>query len=277
MISAQKASITASAVDVNNMRIMEWNLQYGGVKERLPGIVEAVRRHDPDLLVLLEFRPEKIIEVSLSLAALGYPYILNSQPPPRTNGILVASKLPLQAVEGKRLHSQRHRWLEVVPEGSDLAVLVVHIPGASDLEVKMEHWSALLDYARETVASKRRAVIVGDLSTGLDQDSEGPGFLGQEHFAALIDLGWRDIWREYHQVAREYSWYSSAGKGMRTDHALVSPHIRHPLWAKYSHWERENGISDHSILILDILDRMNESGSRSSPMQWKGREGCSMG
>jgi|WetSurMetagenome_2_1015567.scaffolds.fasta_scaffold48483_3 exodeoxyribonuclease III len=267
----------AGTFDVMSMRIMEWNLQYGGAQERLPGIIEAVRRHDPDLLVLLEFRPEKVIEVSLSLAALGYPYILNSQPPPRTNGILVASKIPIQAVEGNRLRSQRHRWLEIVPEGSDLAILAVHIPGASDIEGKKEHWSALLEYGRDVMSSKKRSVIVGDLSTGLERDSEGLGFMGKEHFSALLDMGWRDVWREYHQVGREYSWYSSTGQGMRTDHALVSPYIRYPLWAKYSHLERENGISDHSILILDIMHRMNESGSRSSPMQWEGREGCSVG
>ena len=85
------------------MRIMEWNLQYGGAQERFPGILEAVRRHNPDLLVLLEFRPEKVIEVSLSLAALGYPYILNSQPPPRNNGILMASKTALRQLPAHRV------------------------------------------------------------------------------------------------------------------------------------------------------------------------------
>lgn len=256
---------------------MEWNLQFGGAHERLPGMIEAVRRHDPDLLVLLEFRQEKVIEVSLSLAALGYPYILNSQPPPCTNGILVASKCPLSTVNGERGLTQGHRWFEVSPQGSDLRVLAVHVPGASDMAAKNEHWKALLEYAREVVEGPARAIIIGDLNAGLEQDIEGLSFVGQEHLSALLNLGWRDVWREYHQVSREYSWYSSSGKGMRTDHALASPAIRHPLWAKYSHMERENGLSDHSILILDIMHRMNESGSRSSPL-FTGRtcEGCSL-
>jgi exonuclease III len=245
---------------------MEWNLQYGGAQARLPGIIEAVRRHDPDILVLLEFRPERIIEVSLSLAALGYPYILNSQPPPRTNGILIASKTALvQLPEGRRTSSP-HRWMEVTPEGSDLRVLAVHVPGASDLPGKMEFWQAIVDYAREAVELQDRRVMVGDFNTGLERDSEAIPFLGTEQLSELLDMGWRDVWREYHQIGREYSWISSSGKGMRTDNALVSPHVQHPLWAKYSHQERESGISDHSILILDIMDRLNESGSRSSPL-----------
>jgi exonuclease III len=256
---------------------MEWNLQFGGAQERLPGIIEAVRRHDPDLLVLLEFRSEKVIEVSLSLAALGYPYILNSQPPPRTNGILIASKCALRSVEGERSLTQRHRWLEVSPQGSDLRILAVHVPGASDMSGKIEHWQALLNYAKEAVELQNKAVIIGDLNTGLENDTEGLSFLGQEHLTALLGAGWRDVWREYHHISREYSWYSSAGKGMRTDHSLVSPHIRHPVWAKYSHRERETGLSDHSILILDIMHRMNESGSRSSPLfAGGGDEGCSI-
>lgn len=260
------------------MRVMEWNLQYGGAQERLPGIIEAVRRHDPDVLVLLEFRPERIIEVSLSLAALGFPYILNSQPPPRTNGILVASKTPLVQLPGGRTRSAPHRWMEVSPEGSDLRILAVHVPGASDLQGKMEFWQALLDYAREAADLQDRCIIVGDLNTGLERDSEGTPFLGTEHLSKLLDMGWRDVWREYHQVAREYSWLSSSGKGMRTDHALASPHIQHPLWAKYSHQERESGISDHSILILDLMHRLNESGSRSSPLFRLGDgPGCTIG
>ncbi|MCG7844583.1 MAG: endonuclease/exonuclease/phosphatase family protein [Methanomassiliicoccales archaeon] len=259
------------------MRIMEWNLQFGGAQERLPGIIEAVRRHDPDLIILLEFRPEKVIEVSLSLAALGYPYILNSQPPPRTNGILVASKSTLRVVDGEREITHGHRWLEVSPQGSDLRVLAVHVPGASDMAGKIEYWQALLNYAKEAVEVQGRAVIIGDLNTGLEQDTEGLSFVGQEHLLELLGMGWRDVWREYHQVSREFSWYSSSGKGMRTDHVLVSPHIRHPLWAKYSHPERENGLSDHSILILDIMHRMNESSSRSSPLfSNSGGEGCSL-
>ncbi|OPX57984.1 MAG: Endonuclease/Exonuclease/phosphatase family protein [Methanomassiliicoccales archaeon PtaB.Bin134] len=258
------------------MRIMEWNLQYGGSQERFPGILEAVRRHNPDLLVLLEFRPEKVIEVSLSLAALGYPYILNSQPPPRTNGILTASKTALRQLQDHRVSTSPHRWMEVSPEGSDLRVLAVHIPGASDLSGKLEHWRALMDYAQEAVDAQSRAVIIGDLNTGLAQDTEGTPFLGQEHLSSLLDMGWRDVWREYHRVGREYSWYSSSGKGMRTDHALASPHIHHPMWAKYSHHERETGLSDHSVLIMDIMPRMNESGSRSSPLFRIGEgPGCS--
>ncbi|HOE52529.1 MAG TPA: hypothetical protein PKO24_02720 [Methanomassiliicoccales archaeon] len=254
------------------MRIMEWNLQYGGAQERLPGILEAVRRHAPDLLVLLEFRPERVIEVSLSLTALGYPYILNSQPPPRTSGILVASKGALVQMEAPRVWSSPHRWMEVSPEGSDLRILAVHVPGASDLPGKMEFWQTLLEYGKEAVERKDRRVIIGDLSTGLERDSEGTPFLGTEHLVTLLGMGWRDVWREYHQLSREYSWRSSAGKGMRTDHALVSPQVHHPLWARYSHQEREGGLSDHSILILDIMPRLNGSGSRSSPIFRRGED-----
>lgn len=251
---------------------MEWNLQYGGAQERLPGILEAVRRHAPDLLVLLEFRPERVIEVSLSLTALGYPYILNSQPPPRTSGILVASKGALVQMEAPRVWSSPHRWMEVSPEGSDLRILAVHVPGASDLPGKMEFWQTLLEYGKEAVERKDRRVIIGDLSTGLERDSEGTPFLGTEHLVTLLGMGWRDVWREYHQLSREYSWRSSAGKGMRTDHALVSPQVHHPLWARYSHQEREGGLSDHSILILDIMPRLNGSGSRSSPIFRRGED-----
>ena len=97
------------------MRIMEWNLQYGGAQERLPGIIEAVRRHDPDILVLLEFRPERVIEVSLSLAALGYPYILELPASRRApTGYWSPPRSALVQLPGGKALSSPHRWMEVV-------------------------------------------------------------------------------------------------------------------------------------------------------------------
>ncbi|HSV42525.1 MAG TPA: hypothetical protein VLH13_03840, partial [Methanomassiliicoccales archaeon] len=60
---------------------------------------------------------------------------------------------------------------------------------------------------------------------------------------------------------REYSWYSSKGNGFRLDHVLATPYLDRPVWAKYSHQERERGLSDHSVLIFDIINKMNEDGS----------------
>jgi len=250
------------------MRIMEWNIRHGGSREAYPGIIGSVREHDPDIVFFVEFRQERIIELSLALASNGWPYFLSSQPPMKTNGILAASKKPLDVPQRDYdVPNVPHRWLEVRPAGSDLRILSVHVPTASDLEGKMKFWEHLLAYAKKMIDGKERAVIIGDLNTGLDIDAQGKGFVGQDKFQALLDMGMRDIWREYRQVAREYSWYSQTGNGFRLDHALVTPFIDRPMWAKYSHKEREDGLSDHSPLILDITNQISEEGSIKSALR----------
>ncbi|OPY34471.1 MAG: Endonuclease/Exonuclease/phosphatase family protein [Methanomassiliicoccales archaeon PtaU1.Bin124] len=249
------------------MRIMEWNIRHGGSRDSLPGIMASLKHHDPDLVCLIEFRQERIIELSLSLAKNGWPYVLSSMPPQNTNGILVAAKRSIESVPGEPGLVQPHRWLEIRPARSDLTILAVQVPSVQDLSARREFWRSIKEFAHRSVREGRRSVIVGDLNTGLEEDSEGTSYLGDDDLKEVLSMGWRDVWREYHQKAREYSWYSSQGKGYRLDHVLVSPDIDRPVWAKYSHEERLEGISDHSPLIFDIGDRLTEEGSVQSALR----------
>lgn len=244
------------------MRVMEWNIRHGSTRDKLSGMINSIKEHNPDIICLLEFRQERIIELSLALASNGWPYILSSQPPQNTNGILIAAKKGIEAMPGEKNEvAVPHRWLEVRPIRSDLCLLAVQVPSVQDLKLRMDFWEGLQVFATKVVEEGRRAVIIGDLSTGLELDSEGQGFIGEGELRSILDMGWKDVWREYHQSRREYNWYSSQGKGFRLDHVLVSPNIDRPVWAKYSHQERLDGISDHSPLIFDLADRVTEEGS----------------
>jgi len=249
------------------MRVMEWNIRHGGSRGSLPGTISSFKQHEPDIICLIEFRQERVIELSLALAKNGWPYILSSQPPQNTNGVLIASKKALEAVPNPPGMPEPHLWLEVALSRSDLRLLAVQIPSAQDLTVRSEFWRALRSHAAFVQAEGLREIIIGDLNTGLEMDSEGTSFLGDEDLKAILDTGWRDVWREYHQKAREYSWYNSRGKGYRLDHVLVSPAIETPVWAKYSHKERQEGLSDHSPLIFDLPSMISEEGSVDNPLR----------
>ena len=249
------------------MRVMEWNIRHGGSRDRLPGIMASLKEHDPDIICLVEFRQERVIELSLALAKNGWPFILSSQPPKSTNGILIASKKALEAVPNPPNVPLQHLWMEVRPSRSDLCLLAVQVPSAQDLDVRSSFWASLCSYASSITSVRGRAIIIGDLNTGLEMDCEGPSYLGDSELRKILGQGWRDVWREYHQKAREYSWYNSQGKGYRLDHVLVSPAIETPVWAKYSHQERERGISDHSPLIFDLPNVISEKGSVDNPLR----------
>lgn len=55
----------------------------------------------------------------------------------------------------------------------------------------------------------------------------------------------------------EWTWYSkrkggARGNGFRLDHAFATPSLAPRISCRYSHVEREAGISDHSIMIVEI-------------------------
>ena len=121
-------------------------------------------------------------------------------------------------------------------------------------------------------------MIIGDLSTGLERDSEGTPFPG--HGASLRPAG--------HGLAGRLEGISPGGQGIFLVLLLRQGNEDRPrpgvpadpastMGQVLASGDVSHGISDHSILILDIMHRLNESGSRSSPLfrMGKVREGAS--
>lgn len=94
---------------------------------------------------------------------------------------------------------------------------------------------------------------MGDYNTGLAEDTQGAPFVGPQYMQELVDLGWTDTWRYTHGSFSGYSWYSTKGNGFRIDHVFVAPALKGNILESYfSHQERLNGLSDHSILVVEI-------------------------
>ncbi|MFJ7931515.1 endonuclease/exonuclease/phosphatase family protein [Peribacillus sp. NPDC096448] len=133
----------------------------------------------------------------------------------------------------------------------DLHILGIHIPTSNGKQGKQDFWIEVNDFARENINNK--AIILGDYNTGLSEDAQGVPFLGVESMRNLLDLGWKDTWRYTHGNFSGYSWYSTKGNGFRIDHVFVSPILHKVILESYfSHQERRNKISDHSVLIVEL-------------------------
>ena len=103
-------------------------------------------------------------------------------------------------------------------------------------------------------------MFVGDWNTGAHRlDETGKTFVCAEHFSRLSTLGRTDLWRHHNSGIAEYTWYSKRkggvrGNGFRLDHAFATPSLTPRVTCcRYSHVEREAGISDHSIVIVEIV------------------------
>ncbi len=250
-----------------SVRILNWNIRHGGGSRR-GRILGRVADFDADVIVLTEYRnaPEFLDR----LRAIGYTEIAEPSLQPRMNGVLVASRLAMQAVAGDSTPAKPPgRWTEVIFPDLTLRLGASYLPGATSgggAGGKRDHWIGVTQWASARKGEK--AVLVGDLNTGahwLDEDRAT--FHCADAFCELEAVhGWRDAWRLKNGQRREFTWWSRARggallNGYRLDHIFLSPPLAPTLrdcW--YSQSEREEGLSDHAVQVADI--DLGESGKR---------------
>ncbi|RUP02318.1 MAG: hypothetical protein EKK34_25175 [Mycobacterium sp.] len=253
------------------MRVLNWNIRQGG-GTRVAEICRHIVEIAPDLLVLSEFqtRYESSLRIGLNDAQL--PFVETSEPQPSRNGLLVASKWPLLESRSPAPDVDRERWLALRITDLDLDILAVHIPGAPDNKFEAGYgisgakrkelmWERILAYAAEH--QDQRAMVVGDLNTGLRIDAEGAMFKKSHYMRSLIDTGFIDTWRHQHPQVRGYTWYtkrkdkqtgeSADLNGFRLDYLFVSPRLRNAIReAAILQDPRQAGVSDHASVVLEI-------------------------
>ena len=97
-------------------------------------------------------------------------------------------------------------------------------------------------------------VLIGDFNTGIHRVDEAKAtFNCEPEFRALEDNGCIDTWRSRNPDKREFSWYSNKGNGFRIDHAFATPAMNAYIKdVYYSHEEREQGVTDHSAMVVRL-------------------------
>jgi exodeoxyribonuclease-3 len=227
--------------------LLAWNIRHGGGC-RLRGIVAALATHDADVVVLCEYRRRTGAALRAALADLGYRHASATEPPPGRNGVLIAARRPFRDRGPLSIRVEEpHRMLDVEVAGLRLAG--VYLP---NLLRRVPYWEAIV-----RSAARRRdgsSLVVGDFNTTRHfVDEVGAVCRTSEYLDHIERAGFRDVYRHRHPERREFSWYSSRGNGYRLDHAFCSvPLASRVAGVGYSHGERELGLSDHSILWLDI-------------------------
>lgn len=233
------------------MKIVELNLWHGGGR-RLQMIADWLEAQKADLLVLSEWRANQGgRDLADRLATSGYS--INAQARDRlSNGLFIASRSP---VATKTL----------TPEGADKGELILaELPCALTLiGAYFPQSYAQIPFIEAchnaAVATSWPLVIVGDLNTGCntwDREAGGAPFHCAAQFTSLTSRsGLTDLWRHRHGgEAREWTWRSRRN-GFRIDHALGNTALLERyrgLRCQYDHVPREQGLSDHSALVVTL-------------------------
>jgi exonuclease III len=222
-------------------------------------MVAAIDSYHADVCVLAEYRAERRGELTALLGDAGFATHVATTAAPHKNGLLVATRLDFLAVPPPAGLMYQQRWIELDIPAAGMRLLACHVPPKISIgvEQKTAFWDTLLNYARQHIDAN--SMIIGDLNTGAPHRDEHRSTLYcAEHFEELGRLGWVDAWRKFHgPTKKEWTWTfpSRPSYGYRLDHAFCSPGLANRLQAcSYSHAERLQRLSDHSILILDLND-----------------------
>jgi exonuclease III len=240
------------------MRIMSWNILQGG-GQRADAIAAAIVEHAPDVLTLQEFRAGKTaptIIAALDQAGLNHRHIADT--PAATNTVLIASRTPLAAAPWHpSLNANLAVRADIAPPnsatrektGQGFTLLAAHFPHK---RAQVAYFEYLLD---SRALLDQPAMILGDLNCGIPyEDSETKSFANTHLFQSLSRSGWIDAWRSRNPSAREFTWVSARGNGYRYDHCFCTPTMDTLIQSiHYDPSVRENGLSDHSALIVELV------------------------
>jgi exodeoxyribonuclease III len=219
------------------MRFVSFNIRHGG-GSRVERIQNVIAGHEPDVLVLPEFRNNAAgAALRRWLEAFGHKH----QAAPKTeapahNSVLVSSRLPFTTVDYPELGTEARRCMAVKLGRLKLFALYFAV-----MEAKRPLFEFLQRLPKALL--KTDAMLLGDFNTGCRYWDEGRMDLSLvEEFGKLLGCGWTDVWRTTNRGVREWSWVEPWGRhvGYRLDHALVSPPLLPRVTAvRYSHAERE--------------------------------------
>ena len=230
-------------------RLLCWNIRHGG-GSRTDAIAEAISAHEPDIVVLPEFRHNEFgRRLHTHFSNMGLIHRRSGQTPAPANTVSVASRLPLTPLPRRGgLGNWDHRV--VAARCGDIRLMGLYLPNLKAKLPLLEYMTSLpRAYLREPT------LMVGDLNSG-KQGIDGPDtfvFFEGAYLETLESQGWTDGFRHFHDMAREFTWYSHRNNGYRMDYAFSSPPMPARLrGVRHSHRARAARLSDHSILIVDF-------------------------
>lgn len=228
------------------MRIATWNVN--GLRARLDFVKLWLAERAPDVVGFQELKLTDEQFPHAEFEALGYSAITHGQK--SWNGVAILSKLPLERLEaglpGQADFGARLIRARVGTGDRALDFTTLYCPNGKDVDHddfprKLAWFESLRDWAAGFVTPGLSAVLCGDFNivpTPLDSWSEaelaGSIFhtdAERKRYAALLDVGLRDLFREREPEAKAFSWWDYRGgafhrrQGLRIDFLLGTPAV----------------------------------------------------
>jgi len=253
------------------MKIATWNVN--SLNVRLPHVVDWLASAEPDVLVLQEIKQVSEAFPAESFAEAGYQSVASGQK--TYNGVAVISRKPSadHVTDFPGFEDPQRRILASTID--DVRVVNLYVPnghsvGSEKYEYKLGWLAALRGFLEDELKTHDKLVVLGDFNIAPEDrdvyDAEKWGDdilcspLEREALGELLKLGLTDVYRNFEQPEKAFSWwdYRRAGfqrnAGLRIDLILTSNAMTAACQASYIDreprtWERP---SDHTPVIAEF-------------------------
>lgn len=253
------------------MRIASWNVN--SLTVRQAHVIDWMKSAEPDILALQEIKQPSDAFPADAFRQLGYEALANGQK--TYNGVATISRRPLKepAIEIPDLGDIQRRLLAATVDG--LRVVNLYVPngqslGSEKYRYKLGWLAALRDFLAIELQRYEHVVVLGDFNIApedrdvYDPENWGEGVLcsgpEREALRSLMQLGLVDVFRQFEQDEKIFSWwdYRAArfrrNAGLRIDLILASPALAKLCTASFIDrgprgWERP---SDHAPVVAEF-------------------------
>lgn len=250
------------------MKIATWNVN--SLNVRLPHVLEWLDIAAPDILVLQEIKQVTEAFDADAFRALGYESVASGQK--TYNGVAIISRAPAQnlVTDFPGFEDPQRRILAATIAG--VRIVNLYVPngstvGSDKYEYKLGWLSALHSFLEAEIQEHDHLVVLGDFNIAPDdRDVHDPEKWGDDILCSpaeraalqsVLDLGLNDVFRQFEQTEKTFSWwdYRAAGfrrnAGLRIDLILASRELADQCSESFVDreprtWERP---SDHAPVV----------------------------
>ncbi|MBY8887284.1 endonuclease [Streptomyces sp. PTM05] len=271
-MTAGQLSLTA----VEAVRLMLFNAQHASPDRSRRQAEWIAAQEIADIAVLTEVSSTGGGDaLTTALADRGYATVIAPQPPTRDYRTVIACRTPNAQPVPSPVTVTPHRApaARITLGDHHVGVLGLYVPSRGPRQHRNVAKRAFQNAVTKALPQLHAlfpampVIVAGDLNV-IEPGHQPPhkvfGTWEYDFYNAFPASGFTDAFRHLHPEQTAHSWYGRSGNGFRFDHIhLTRTHAAQITACDYHHEPRENGLSDHAAMTLQL--RLSGPSTRASP------------